>query len=114
MRTIIAGSRHCMNYNELLQAIDQIDWGPSVIISGTASGADTLGEHWADDHSIPIERFPANWDEFGKSAGYIRNAEMVLNADALIALWDGKSRGTQHMIEVAERQGLRVFIWMIE
>lgn len=50
--------------------------------------------------------FPANWAEFGKYAGYIRNYDMGKNADMLIAFWDGKSKGTSHMIDIAERLNL--------
>lgn len=57
---------------------------------------------------MPVDRFPAQWDRDGKSAGYKRNVVMAILSDALIALRDGKSRGTKHMIEEAKRRGLRV------
>lgn len=80
------------------------------IICGQARGADTLGEQYAKTHKYPVQYFPANWERYGKTAGYIRNTEMAMSADALVAFWDGKSHGTKHMIQTAERLGLEVLI----
>jgi len=77
-----------------------------VIISGTARGADQFGELYANAKGFKIERYPADWDQYGKSAGYKRNVQMAENADALVALWDGKSRGTKHMLDIAKEHGL--------
>ena len=95
-----------------MSAINDIDWIPTVILSGTARGADKLGERWAAENSVRLEYYPANWDRYGKSAGYRRNAKMAANADAMIALWDGKSRGTKHMIDIAMGAGLKVYMWI--
>lgn len=110
MRTIIAGSRSCTDMAILLQAVAHCGWSPTVVISGTAGGADKLGETWAANEELPVERFPADWEAHGKRAGYLRNEEMARNADALIALWDGESQGTRHMIDIARRDGLKVFV----
>jgi len=111
--TIIAGSRICTSYYELLDAIEAVAWSPTKVISGTAQGADQLGEKWALDNNIPLERYPANWDKHGRSAGYKRNVLMAANAQALIALWDGESRGTKHMIDIALKSLLSVFVWKV-
>lgn len=108
MKTIIAGSRTCTDMQALETAIANCGWAPSLVLSGTARGADKLGEVWAIRNGVSVERYPANWDAEGKKAGYLRNALMASKADALIALWDGESRGTQHMINLARRMGLRV------
>lgn len=110
MRTIIAGSREGPTRHHLMEAIASCGWKPTVVLSGTARGADRLGEEWAVNNNIRIERFPANWDRYGKSAGYRRNEQMANNAEALIALWDGKSKGTKHMIDIAQQKGLRVHV----
>jgi SLOG family YspA-like protein len=110
MKTIIAGSRTADRYDDLLKAIALIDWKPTAIISGTARGADQLGERWAQENGIPLHKMPADWNKHGKSAGYKRNLQMAECADALIALWDGESRGTVHMIRLAREAGLRVFV----
>lgn len=112
MRTIIAGSRGCTDKRELLAALSVCGWTPTTVISGSAQGADRLGELWTVDFKIPCERFLADWGRYGKAAGYRRNEQMAESAEALIALWDGASRGTKHMIDVARRKGLRVHVHM--
>ena len=81
-----------------------------IIVSGHASGVDSLGEKFAADHNLQCELYPADWDKHGKAAGPIRNAEMAEVADALIAFWDGQSRGTKSMIDLARKKGLQVAI----
>lgn len=112
-RVIIAGTRFFSDYQLLCQKCDAIlsakrQDSNIVVISGTARGADRLGERYARERGYQIRRFPADWDNDGNSAGPIRNAKMADNADALIAFWDGKSRGTRNMIETAEEKGLLV------
>lgn len=115
MRTIIAGSRSefPIPREYLESAIASCGWMPTVVISGTARGADALGEQWAQRNGIPVERFPADWNTYGRSAGHRRNAEMAARAEALIALWDGTSNGTKGMIDLAKKRGLRVFVHYI-
>ena len=110
MRTIIAGSREGVTFFDVDAAVGLCGWKPSVVISGIARGADKLGEQVASDLGIPIERFPVDWNTHGKAAGYIRNKEMAEKAEALIAVWDGKSKGTKHMIDIALAKGLKVYI----
>jgi hypothetical protein len=85
--------------------------GIDEVVSGGARGADRLGEEWAAKENIPLRRFPAEWDRHGKAAGYIRNAEMAEYADKLVAFWDGESRGTKHMIDLALEKGLEVHVY---
>ncbi len=112
MRTIIAGSRSA-TYNDVEQALNACDFTKSIsaVISGTVNGADYFGEQWAIRNSIPIFRFPANWSQYGKSAGGIRNWEMAENADALIAIWDSASKGTKHMITCDKAKNLLIFVF---
>ena len=109
---IIAGSRDFNDY-EMVCAKCAAFFArrtPTSIVCGEARGADTLGRRWAEEHGIPVDSFPADWDRYGKSAGYRRNEEMARYADALIAFWDGKSRGTKNMIEIAQKRGLQIRI----
>jgi hypothetical protein len=112
MRIIIAGGREFDDYTKLKEycnhSFQKIDKSTIEIVSGTAGGADTLGERYAGDNGLTIKRFPANWDKYKKGAGYRRNAEMAEYAQSLIAFWDGKSRGTMHMINIAKKKGLQV------
>ena len=112
MKVIIAGGRNFCDYKKLCQVCNkalskqkQIE-----IVSGTAKGADKLGEQYAINNGYEIKQFPADWDKYGKSAGYKRNEQMAKYADALIAFWDGKSKGTRHMIDLAKRYELKVKI----
>lgn len=80
--------------------------GKSVeIVSGTAGGADRLGEAYAYSQGFSVKRFPADWDEHGKAAGVIRNAEMAEYADAAIIFWNGVSKGTKNMIDNMKKIG---------
>lgn len=110
MRTIIAGSRTCFDYEALLTAIKDCGWEVTEVVSGMANGADSLGVRYAMEHKLPLHKFPAEWEKYGKGAGYIRNAVMAEAAEALIALWDGYSRGTSNMIDQARDRGLKVFV----
>ncbi len=107
---IIAGSRTITSYGTLLNAIELFDHPITEVVSGRARGVDQLGEQYARQNGIPIKEFPAKWNRYGKSAGYRRNTEMAEYADALIALWDSKSKGTEHMINLARDKGLFVVV----
>jgi hypothetical protein len=105
MKTIIAGSRSFSNYKLLKDFCDKFNI--TEVISGTAPGADRLGERYALERGIPIKRFPADWIKYGKSAGYIRNEQMADHGERLIAFWDGYSRGTYNMIKIAKEYKLK-------
>jgi len=110
MKVIIAGGRNFRDYDKLRESCDNIlvNQKEVEIVSGTAVGADTLGERYAQEKDYEVKKFPAQWDLYGKSAGYKRNQQMAEYADGLIAFWDGKSKGTKHMIDIANKMGLKV------
>lgn len=110
MKTIIAGSRNIINLAILNEAVQRSAFDITHVLSGGARGIDKLGEYWAKVRDVPLSIFPAEWKSKGKSAGMIRNIQMAEEADALIAVWDGKSKGTQHMIDVAKKKGLMVYV----
>lgn len=114
MRIIVAGGRDFNNYtmlkdnlNHLFQNVIKEDL---VIISGMARGADTLAVKYAKEKNIPLIQMPADWEAYGKSAGYKRNTEMAKIADGLVVFWDGKSKETEHMVNIAKRYGLKIRI----
>ena len=110
-RLIVAGGRDFDNYAGLEKSLDYLlkNINDEIqIVCGMARGADCLGERYAKEHGYKVRYFQADWDMDGKSAGYKRNVQMAENADALVAFWDGQSRGTKHMIETAQRMGLDV------
>lgn len=113
MKTIIAGSRSITDPQVIVEAIKASGFDITEVVCGGARGVNTLGREWAVEDEgkiIPVKMFLAEWDVFGKSAGYRRNAEMAAYADALIAVWDGESKGTHHMINLALKAGLKVYI----
>ena len=122
LRIIVAGSRDFNDYELLKREVLNIvkhDNRPKdyvKVISGGARGADTLGERFAKEFRLEIKRFIPDWDGLGKRAGYVRNVEMAKfavednNDGMLIAFWDGQSRGTKHMIDLANKYGLEVHV----
>lgn len=114
LKIIIAGGRDFNDYDLLKKTMDEyfhfkdiID-AEIVIVSGRARGADTLGERYARENGYKIDYHPADWDKYGKRAGYIRNTEMAKCADGLVAFWDGESKGTKMMIDIARQHGIGV------
>lgn len=110
MKVIIAGSREITDASVVADAIAASGFEVTEVVSGTARGVDRLGEAWARARKIPIKPFPADWNQLGKAAGVLRNAEMAKYADALVAIWDGESPGTKNMIDEATSRGLRVHV----
>jgi hypothetical protein len=113
MKTIVAGSRNITNKAHVAYAMSQCPWTITEVVSGTARGVDQLGEEVAADLKLPVARFPADWS-MGRGAGHARNVKMAHYAEALVAIWDGHSTGTKHMIETATRRGLKVFVVNLE
>ncbi len=114
-KVIIAGGRHFSDYELLAEKCDYFLQEKRlthevIIVSGHASGADTLGEIYAQERGLTCEQHPADWKKNGRAAGPIRNAEMAACADALIAFWDGSSKGTASMINLAKKKGLKVAV----
>lgn len=117
-KLIVAGGRDFEDYELLsrkLYKIRKAVWENFLaddleIVSGTARGADKLGERWAKENHVPLKRFPADWDRYGKRAGYLRNEQMAKYASTLLACWNGHSKGTGHMIDLAKKNGLGVMI----
>ena len=109
-KVVLAGGRDFNDYDLLKLKLDFLLQNKTdvEIVSGAARGADSLGERYAKEKGYSIHTKPADWDNYGKSAGYRRNAEMAQYGDALVAFWDGKSKGTKHMIDLAEKHGLLI------
>ena len=114
MKVIIAGGRNITDFNLLEQVIKKSDFDITEVVSGGASGIDSLGETWAISNNIFVRRFPADWDKYGKSAGPIRNRQMAEYANALILIWDGKSRGSASMLRLAKEAKLIIYGHIIE
>ncbi|MBX3291045.1 MAG: DUF2493 domain-containing protein [Acidobacteria bacterium] len=111
MKVLVCGSRTINDPAVVSQAIEQSGIRPTSIISGGARGVDRLAGEYAASHGIEFTEYLADWDRFGKRAGFLRNYVMVGEADAVIAVWDGKSSGTKHAIDTAISSGKQVFVY---
>ena len=113
MRVIVAGSRGITDYEIVRNTINEVlNRGLVIgtIVDGMARGVDDLAARYAVDNGIDNVRVPAEWKRYGKGAGKRRNKKMAEMADGLIAIWDGKSGGTRHMIECAKAEKLKFII----
>lgn len=114
-KVIIAGGRTFSDYDLVEKSCNyylqnKLNNCEVIVVSGHASGADSLGERYAQERGLECELHPADWHAHGRAAGPIRNAQMADVANALIAFWDGKSRGTKNMIDTATKRGLQVAV----
>jgi hypothetical protein len=110
-KIVIAGSRTFDDYLLLRKKMDHFTRelkSPPIIVTGGAKGADTLGVRWAMERGFYTMTYYPDWEKFGRKAGFLRNQTMAENANALVAFWDMKSRGTAHMINLARDKGLSV------
>jgi len=111
MKVIIAGSREGATYEMVCDAINESPFDVKYVISGCARGVDQMGIRWAKENGVGWHGMPAKWNEYGKSAGIKRKMHMAEVGHALIAVWDGESRGTKHMIDYMHRLEKPVFVW---
>jgi len=98
MKVIIAGGRTFYDMEKMNEGMSNYPNDVTEVVCGMARGADSCGKYWAESKDIPVAKFPAQWDKYGKPAGYMRNLQMAEYADEAIVFWDGKSRGSIHMI----------------
>lgn len=114
MKVIVAGSRtlnEAIHEKVIWELLNRLTTNRiEKIISGGADGPDSFGISWALEHDVELEIFKPDWKKHGKSAGYIRNEEMAKAGTMLIALWDGQSKGTKHMIDLALKHGCNVYV----
>lgn len=110
MKIGVVGSRSFKDYELLKQTLDSLSFEITQIISGGASGADTLAEWYALEKKIPLKVFRPDWKKFGKRAGFLRNTDIVKNSEHVIAFWDSLSRGTLDSINKAKNLNIPVTI----
>lgn len=108
---IISGSRTITDYNIVKEGIESSPWFGSIahVYVGDARGVDALVVRWCKENGITYTVFVAEWGRYGRSAGHERNGEMILHGgEALIAVWDGESKGTKNMIRQARQRNLPI------
>src|SRR5262249_16846904 len=110
MKVIIAGSRTFMDYQLLCQTLAPERHHITQVLTGGGRGAGQLGYRWAWKHAVKHQLFRADWDRFGKSPGVPPNFQMAQAGDMLLALWDGRSAGTRHMISCMQQLGKPVVV----
>ena len=117
MNLIVCGTRTFNDRRLLFRTLDKLTAKLNkvklVIFSGHAKGADTLAEEWADENDVRCFTFPADWARKGASAGPIRNEKMAIEAGSkgvCVAFWDGRSSGTDCMIDIAKRYKLKTIV----
>lgn len=106
----VIGSRSFNDYELLKRTLDEYLGKVWVIVSGGAAGADSLGEKWAIENNVKTCIYKPDWEKHGKSAGFIRNKDIVDDSDIVIAFWDSLSRGTEHSINLAKKMNKEVRI----
>ena len=111
MKLIIAGSRGLTNRGRIVAtAMEMWDGDITEIVHGGCRGIDEVGGLWAIHNGIKPIIFNPDWARHGKAAGPIRNNQMAKYADALVAIWDGESKGTWGMIKRADKLGLKMLL----
>lgn len=105
MKLGIVGSRDFNNYLEFQVAVLPFLSNITEIVSGGAKGADSLAERFAVEHNIKMTVFKPDWNKYGRSAGMIRNKDIVENSDFVLAFWDGVSKGTKNSINRCKKLG---------
>lgn len=108
MKVAVIGSRSIINV-EISKFIPE---GTTEIVSGGATGIDTLAEKWADNHKMSKTIVRPEYSKYGRKAPLIRNREIVKRADVIVAIWDGKSSGTKFTIDYAKEVGKEVRLYM--
>jgi hypothetical protein len=108
MKVAVIGSRSFNDYEKLKDTLSKINL--SLIVSGGANGADKLGEQYANENNIPTKIFLPDWEKHGRVAGFLRNTDIINEAELVVAFWDQTSTGTKDSIEKAEKQGKKVII----
>lgn len=114
MRVIIAGTRTIHNKELVYAAIKNSGFDITCVLCGGARGVDLIGKEYALEHRLPVEMYLADWNKFGNKAGPLRNMEMAKNANALILVWDGSSKGSLSMLTEARHKGLKIFEMVVK
>ncbi|MEC6413617.1 DUF2493 domain-containing protein [Achromobacter xylosoxidans] len=114
MKVIVAGPRDFFDAGTVEAAINASGFDISELVHGNATGVDADAGYVARMRGLPVKAFPADWKTHGRAAGPIRNRQMAEYAQALVAVWDGKSRGTENMIEQAKKCMLKVYVHWIK
>ena len=113
MKIAVVGSRSITDKNLVISFMEEchlFNYDDDKIVSGGARGVDTIAENYAKEHKMKTAIFKPDWDKYGKSAGMIRNADIIGKCDKCICIWDGESNGTKNDIELCEQMNKPCYI----
>jgi hypothetical protein len=111
MKLMVCGSRNVTNKEKIFKTLDDLSIEKiTYLIHGCARGVDSIAGEWANKRGIPILEYPAQWEKYGKIAGFKRNTDMIKECDICVAFWDGQSKGTLDSIDKAKKFGKPVEI----
>ena len=110
MKTAIVGSRNL----DIPNLGDYIPKETTEIISGGAKGVDSSAKKYAESNGIKLTEFLPEYQKYGRAAPLKRNITIVRNADYVIAFWDGKSKGTKHVIDTCRRLGIKITVYNMQ
>lgn len=108
MKVAVIGSRSFNDYAEVKNVLSKINI--TLLVSGGAIGADSLGEKYAIENNIPTKIFYPDWEKYGKKAGFIRNTDIIKEAELVVAFWDNNSKGTLDSLNKASALNKKVLI----
>ena len=110
MKVLVCGGRDFYDVNLLFNTLNKIhkERKISSIIEGDASGADRLAGSWAISKDVKLEKFPANWKSYGRSAGMIRNKQMLEFGKPNLVIACPGGKGTANMIKLAKEANVEV------
>ena len=110
-KVAVVGGRDFTDYLRMAKILNPVKYKIQYLVSGGAKGADQLAELYAKAYKVRIKIFDADWDTYGKKAGFLRNQDIVKEADIVIAFWNGKSKGTRHTIELAKENNKQLKVY---
>lgn len=110
MRVLVCGGREFDDAQFLFDVLNSIK-GIQKIVHGGAYGADQLAGRWAVANNIPVEVFPADWRQYGKRAGYLRNVQMAESKPDLVIAFRG-GKGTEMMVKIAKEKDIPVKVYV--
>ena len=113
-KVLICGDRNWLKWEPIRAWLCKLqDWGYDTVVEGEARGADTLAREEAEQLGFTVLKFPANWNQYGRAAGPIRNREMLDQHPDLVLAFHGNisaSKGTRDTVEEAKRRGIPVVL----
>ena len=108
MKVAVIGSRGFNDYELVVKTLSKMTI--TLLVSGGAKGADSLGEQYAIENNIETKIFLPDWEKHKRAAGMIRNTDIINESEVVVAFWDGESKGTLDSINKAKKLNKKLII----